>query len=117
MMPKTSKSGSNAHQNNFLRLEIAPSTMVLLVVGVAGLWMLGKMLPVLCVLAFALFLVSALNSAVKFLEDHGMNRLTSIALVFFLMLLATALIIVLAVRPLSDELSLLSEQIPVLRTQ
>ena len=116
-MAKTSKSGSTTPQAHFHHFDISPSTLILLLVGAAGLWLLDKLLPVLCVLSFALFLVCALNSTVKFMEDRGLNRTTSIALVFFLMLLAATLIAMMAIRPLADDLSTLSDQLPLLRAQ
>jgi len=115
-MAKISKSDPT-HAFNHHRLEIAPSTLLLIVLGAAALWLVGKILPVLCVLSMSLFLVCALNSPVKFLENRGLGRVTSIVLVFFMMLIAVTLVVMMAIRPLVDELSTLNDQLPVLRAQ
>ncbi|HXL74150.1 MAG TPA: AI-2E family transporter, partial [bacterium] len=116
-MTQTAKPDSNTSRTRRLRFELAPMTLLIILLGIVGLWLLVKLLPVLCVLIMALFMVCALNSIVQFMNNHGVNRITAIALTFFAVLLIIALIVIVGIHPLSAELSVLGEQIPVIRSQ
>ncbi len=95
--------------------EIPAKTMILAVVVVAGAWTLLRLLPVLLVVAVALFLVGTLNPAVAWLESHRVRRSWGIALVFTGMLATALLVLALTGPPLLDQVTTLAKQEPAIR--
>ncbi|HXL73418.1 MAG TPA: AI-2E family transporter, partial [bacterium] len=116
-MIQTSEPVSKTRSARVIRFELAPMTLLIILAGVAALWLVVKILPALLVLIMAMFIVSALDSTIQLMEKHGFNRTTAIALVFFTLLLVLAAIAFMAIRPFLAELSDLSDQIPLLRSQ
>jgi len=98
-----------------VRIEIAPLTMVMLVLVASAVWLTIKLLPVLLVLIAALMLVGALNPAVEWLETRGTRRGGGIAIVFGLLSLIMLLLLTLTIPALGTQVSNLIEQEPVLR--
>jgi putative heme transporter len=88
--------------------------MIIAVVVVAGAWTLLQLLPVLLVVAVALFLVGTLNPAVAWLESHRVQRSWGIALVFTGMLATTLLVLALTGPPLLDQVTTLAKQEPAI---
>jgi predicted PurR-regulated permease PerM len=82
--------------------EIPAKTMLLAVAVVAGAWTVIQLLPVLLVVAVALFLVGTLNPAVEWLEAHRVKRAWGIALA-------------LTVPTLLDQVTTLAKQEPTIR--
>ena len=95
--------------------EIPAKTMIIAVVVVAGAWTLLQLLPVLLVVAVALFLVGTLNPAVAWLEEHRVRRSWGIALVFSAMLATILLVLALTGPPLLDQVTTLAKQEPAIR--
>jgi predicted PurR-regulated permease PerM len=95
--------------------EIPAKTMLLAVAVVAGAWTVIQLLPVLLVVAVALFLVGTLNPAVEWLEAHRVKRAWGIALVFTGMLVTTVLALALTVPTLLDQVTTLAKQEPTIR--
>jgi putative heme transporter len=65
-----------------LSIEIAPRTILLLLLLLLGLWILSRLLPVILVLVAALVLVGTISPGVRWLEKRGLHRGLGIALVF-----------------------------------
>lgn len=100
-----------------LRIEIAPSTLVTIVLMVVGLALLTQLVPVILVLIAALMLVGTLNPAVEWLERSKVHRLAGIAIVFILLLIVLAALAVFTVPPFIAQVASLVEQEPQLRAR
>jgi predicted PurR-regulated permease PerM len=99
------------------RIEISFRTMLLVVATIAGCWLALHLLTILLVIVVALFLVGTLNPAVKWLERHRLKRSTGIALVFVAMLITMALISLLTVPALINQVQALIGREPEIRGQ
>ncbi len=99
-----------------IRYQMGPLTLWTLVLSVIGLCLLYKLLPVLCVLVMALFIVSALDSPIEKIENRGFNRTMAITLVFIAGLLVFVVICILMIPPVTAELSILNTEIPIMRS-
>lgn len=97
--------------------ELAPSTMLNIVLVVAGLWLLFKLVPVFLVLIAAFFIVETLNPLVNWMEAKGMGRVLSISIVFVLLLVMVVVTAIFTVPALLAQASSILDQEPVLRTQ
>ena len=98
-------------------IAITFRTMLLVVATIAGCWLALHLLAILLVIVVALFLVGTLNPAVEWLERHRLKRSTGIALVFVAMLITTALISLLTVPALIDQVQALIGREPEIRGQ
>jgi putative heme transporter len=99
------------------RFELAPSTMLNIVLVVAGLWLLFKLLPVFLVLIAAFFIVETLNPVVHWMEEKGVGRVLSISIVFVALLLIVVVTAIFTIPALLAQASSILDQEPVLRTQ
>jgi predicted PurR-regulated permease PerM len=98
-----------------LRIEIATSTIVAVVLIAVGIALLTQLVPVILVLITGLMLVGTLSPAVEWLERHKIGRLTAIAIVFAALLVVVAAGAVFTVPALVIQVSSLVEQEPQLR--
>jgi putative heme transporter len=116
-LPKSEVENVENVSKRVIRFELAPLTILTLVLVLAGLWLLFKLLPVLLVLIAAFFMVGTLNPAVHRLERKGAKRGFSIGIVFGSLLIITVAVAILTVPALLAQASSLMEQEPVLRAQ
>lgn len=100
-----------------IRIEIAPGTIVSLVLILAGLWIVLHLLPVVLVLVGALMIVGTLAPAVSWLEQRGVRRAAGIAIVFTVLFVATLLVFVLTIPELVKQVKSMINLEPVLREQ
>ena len=100
-----------------VRIELSPSTIVTLVLVVAGLWAMSRLLPAVLVLVTALVIVGTLNPAVQWLEARRWRRGLSIAIVFTVLLIVTVLVVTLTVPELLAQVKTLIEMEPALRAR
>ncbi len=100
---------------NRLRVEIAPSTIALILGVVAGVWLLGRLATVVSVVLVALVLVGTFDPLVAWLERRGLRRGRALVLVFVLAALALAGFVLLMVPPLLSQLLHLIERAPKVR--
>ncbi len=100
-----------------VRFELSFSTMITIVLVVAGLWMMVRLLPVVLVLVTALIIVGTLNPAVQWLEARRLRRGLSIAIVFTTLLVITVLVVTLTIPELLAQVTSLIDQEPVLRAR
>jgi predicted PurR-regulated permease PerM len=105
------------HRKQVLRIEIAPTTMVIAVMLAAFAWVLIQLLPVLLVVVIALMIVGTLNPAVYLLEARNISRGYCIAIVFGVLVLLVLLLGTLTVPALITQVSSLVQQEPALRAQ
>ena len=62
-----------------IRIEPSPGLLTLLILLIAGLWVLNRLLPVVLVLVAALVIVGTISPAVRWLEERRMRRGLGIA--------------------------------------
>src|ERR1039457_3639223 len=99
------KQGSAPQENSsrVIRFEFSPSTIISLLILIAGLWALSRLLPVVLVLVAALTIVGSMSPAVRWLEDRHMRRGLAIALVFSALMMVAVLIITLTIPALMEQ--------------
>jgi predicted PurR-regulated permease PerM len=100
-----------------VRFELSFSTMITIVLVVAGLWVMVGLMPVVLVLVAALFIVGTLSPAVSWFEAHRVRRGLSIGIVFTSLLVATLLIGALTVPEFLAQMMSLIDQEPALRAR
>jgi predicted PurR-regulated permease PerM len=100
-----------------VRFELSPSTVIAIVLVVAGLWVMIRLLPVVLVLVAALIIVGTLNPAVEWLEARLLRRKLSIAIVFTTLLVITVVLVTLTIPELLAQVASLIDQEPVLRAR
>jgi predicted PurR-regulated permease PerM len=98
-----------------IRIEIAPWTMVVLMLVIVGLWLFIRLLPVVLVLVVALMIVGTLAPAVMWMEKRGIQRWAGIAIVFSVLLVAVVLLFMLTIPELVTQVKSLISMEPVLR--
>ncbi len=111
--PKSNSSRST----RVVRFELSFSTMITIVLVIAGLWVMIRLMPVVLVLVAALFIVGTLSPAVSWLEAHRVRRGLSIGIVFTSLLVATLLIGALTVPEFLAQMMSLIDQEPALRAR
>ncbi len=100
-----------------VRFELAPATLVAIVLVVAGVWAMVRLLPVILVLVAALIIVGTVNPAVHWLETRRVRRGAGIAIVFTALTVLTLVVITLTVPALLSQATDLLEQEPALRAR
>lgn len=100
-----------------LRIEIAPVTLLAIVLVGLGLALLAQLVPVILVLVVALMLVGTLSPAVEWLEQRKLPRFAGIALVFSALLAVLAALAVFTVPPFITQVISLVKQEPQLRAR
>lgn len=98
-----------------LRIEIAPKTLVTIVLMAVGVALLTQLVPVILVLIAALMLVGTLNPAVEWLERRKLHRFAGIAIVFTALLIVLVSLAVFTVPPFVAQVASLIQQEPELR--
>lgn len=100
-----------------LRIEIAPRTIVMVLVAVAAVWLAFQLSTVLIVLTVALVLVGTLDPLVAWFERRGIRRGRALVLVFLVISLGIAAVLLLTVPPLVAQLLSMLENAPKGRDQ
>ena len=95
-----------------LRIEIAPRTILLVVLVVAGIWLAFQLETVLIVLTIALVVVGTLDPMVAWFERHGIRRGRALVLIFVAIAALAAGVVLLTVPPLVGQLLHLIEDAP-----
>jgi predicted PurR-regulated permease PerM len=98
-----------------LRIEIAPATIVTIVMIAVAIALLAQLVPVILVLVTGLMLVGTLSPAVEWLERHKVGRLSAIAIVFIALLVVVGALAVFTVPAFVIQVGSLVEQEPALR--
>jgi predicted PurR-regulated permease PerM len=100
-----------------VRIEIATSTIVAIVMVAVVIALLTQLVPVILVLVTGLMLVGTLSPAVEWLERRKVGRIAAIAIVFTTLLVIVAALAVFTVPPFVNQVSGLVAQEPVLRAK
>ncbi len=100
-----------------VRFELAPATMIQLLLVAACLWLLIKLWPVFLVLVVALLIVGTMSPAVSWLEERRFKRGYAIAIVFTLLFTVATLVVTLTIPALVTQASALVEQEPEFRAR
>ena len=98
-----------------LRVEITLSSMLMIVLVLAGVWTLLRLLPVVLVLVTALFVVGTLSPAVDWLETKRIRRSFGIAIVFGTLLTLILLLSAFTLPAFIEQVKNLLSQEPALR--
>jgi len=104
-----------SRRTRVVRVEIAPWTIISIVLVIAGLWLFARLLPVILVLVMALMIIGALGPAVAWLEQRRVRRNVAIAIVFTVLFVATVLIFALTIPELVNQVRSLIGMEPALR--
>ena len=108
---------ANDDRPGVIRIEFSSGTIIVLLLIIAGLWVMNRLLPVVLVLVAALIIVGTISPAVRWFEERRLRRGMAIAIVFTALMVATVLIITMTIPPLINQASTLLEQEPVMRAQ
>lgn len=100
-----------------MRFEVAPKTMVALILVAASAWLLIKLWPVLLVLVVALLIAGTLSPAVRWLEERRVGRAVGIAIVFSAFFILAILVVALTIPTLVSQAATLLEHEPALRAR
>jgi putative heme transporter len=100
-----------------LRVEIAPATILTIVMVAVAIALLTQLVPVILVLITALMLVGTLSPAVERLEGHRFGRVSAIAIVFVALLVVVAALAVFTVPAFVIQVANLVKQEPALRAK
>ena len=107
--------GVLSRRTRAIRIEIAPWTIISIVLVIASLWIMLRLLPVILVLVGALMIVGALGPSVEWLEQRGMRRGAAIALVFSVLFVSAVLLFALTLPELVNQVKSLLAMEPALR--
>jgi predicted PurR-regulated permease PerM len=94
------------------RIEIAPRTIVWLLVALVGVWVALQLWMVIVVIVVALVLVGTFDPLVSWLERRGLRRGRALVLLFILGALLLAAILLFTVPPLVSELLHIMDEAP-----
>ncbi|MEO7730967.1 MAG: AI-2E family transporter [Kofleriaceae bacterium] len=97
---------------NTLRIELAPRTIVLVLLVIAGIWIAFKLETVLIAITVALVMVGTLDPMVAWFERHGLRRGRALVLIFVALAVVVGGILLLTVPPLVAQLLHLIEDAP-----
>jgi putative heme transporter len=100
-----------------LRIEIAPRTILYVLLAVAGVWIALQLEAVLIVVTVALVMVGTLDPTVQWFEGRGIRRGRALVLIFVALSLVFAGVLLLTVPPLVSQLLHLIENAPKGRDQ
>jgi predicted PurR-regulated permease PerM len=95
-----------------LRIEIAPRTILIVLLVVAGVWIAFQLQAVLIVVTVALVVVGTLDPMVAWFERRGLRRGRALILIFLAIAAVAAGILLLTVPPLVSQLLHLIEDAP-----
>ena len=98
-----------------LRIEIAPRTILFVLLAIAAVWLAFELATVLTVLIVALVLVGTLDPLVAWFERRGIRRGRALVLVFTVIILAISAVLLLTIPPLVSQLLTMLESLPKVR--
>jgi putative heme transporter len=95
-----------------VRIEIAPRSLVLILVAIAAVWLAIQLWTVFVVLLVALVLVGTFDPLVAWLERGGLGRGRALALIFLVVTLALAAVLLVSIPPLIAQGQHIVENLP-----
>jgi predicted PurR-regulated permease PerM len=106
------EAASPASEPPRIRIEIAPRTILLVLLAVAGVWIALELQTVLVVVTIALVMVGTLDPMVAWFERRNIRRGRALVLIFVAISLVAAGILLLTLPPLISQLLELIEEAP-----
>jgi putative heme transporter len=100
-----------------IRFEIAPKSIIALLLTGVALWLLGQLAAILVVLVCSLILAGTLNPFVGWLEARFLKRVWAVTVVFGVCALMAGLVGLLVFPPLLDQLSHLVGDLPAMQVK
>lgn len=113
--PSSGREPAADEQTQKVSFEVAPATLIKLLLAGACLWLLIRLWPVLLVLVVALLIVGMMSPAVRWLEARRVRRGLGIAIVFFLLFVVATLAVTLTIPAFVAQTSELVAQEPAFR--
>ncbi|MBK8724954.1 MAG: AI-2E family transporter [Holophagaceae bacterium] len=98
-----------------VRFEVSPTTVFMLILVAASLWLLVRLAPVLLALIVALLIVGTMSPAVRWLETHRVRRGLGIGFVFTLLFIAAVLLLTITLPSLVAQVVTIFEREPAFR--
>src|SRR5262249_39728981 len=95
-----------------VRIEIAPRTILYVLLAVAAVWIAFQLQTVLIVVTVALVMVGTLDPTVTWFERHGIRRGRALVLIFLAIAILVAGVLLLTVPPLVTQPLHLIEDAP-----
>jgi putative heme transporter len=102
--PRVSAEASPAPGSPSVRIEIAPRTILLVLLAVAGGWIALQLQTVLIVVTIALVMVGTLDPMVAWFEGRGIRRGRALVLIFVAISVVVAGLLLLTLPPLISQL-------------
>ena len=102
-------------QPRALRIEIAPRTLWLVLIGIGVVWLAARLWTVAVVMLVALVLVGTFDPIVAWLERRGLGRGRALALIFLVIALGLAAVLFLTIPPLVEQARHIVENAPAER--
>jgi predicted PurR-regulated permease PerM len=115
--PLPERGPSADKKTRVVRFEVAPATIIQLILVVACMWLLIRLWTVFLVLVVALLIVGTMSPAVRWMEARRVKRGLAIAIVFTLLFVVATLAVTLTLPTLMEQASALVEQVPVFRAR
>jgi putative heme transporter len=115
--PPTERRYSVGEYARVVRFEVSLSTMVRLIVVLAGVWLLIRLWPVFLVLVVSFLIVGTMSPAVSWMEARGVKRGLGIAIVFALLFLVAVLAVSLTIPSFLAQATSVIEQEPRFRAR
>lgn len=100
-----------------VRVEVSVSTLLTIVLVVAGLWLVIELLPAVLVLVMAFFIASTVSPLVEWFEGRRVKRIWAITIVFTALLIVAVLLISLTIPELLSQIKDLAAREPELRAK
>src|SRR3990172_2609687 len=98
--------------NDVVRFELAPRTIVWIGAALVGLWLLYQLWVVVLLLVVALVFVGIFNPIIKSMEARGLRRMNALILLILSLSLGAALLIFLTVPALIDQITKIVHDLP-----
>src|SRR4051812_37367188 len=95
-----------------LRIEIAPRTLLYVVLSVVGIWLMARLWTVALVVIVGLVLVGTFDPVVGWLQRKGFRRGRALMLLFFAIATVIAGVMLMTVPPLLAQLQHIIEDAP-----
>jgi predicted PurR-regulated permease PerM len=111
-MSEAEKGGRERRSLTIHRVEISYRSILAVLLTIASIWLLNLLLPILVVVLTSLMLVGTLNPFVGWIEQRGVKRTVSIAIVFVGCAAIFALGGLLTVPALWDQISHTANNLP-----
>ncbi|MFI5244073.1 MAG: AI-2E family transporter [Gemmatimonadales bacterium] len=98
-----------------VRFELAPRSIVVLLATIVAAWVAYRLWIVWLVLIIALILAGTFNPLITWMEARGIPRIRALILLFFALSAVAALLLLLTVPPLVDQLTRTLQDAPAIR--